>query len=464
MRRPRTLRARLTLGIAALVLIAIAAFGLVVYYVTAQRLSRSLDDSLRTNAAQAIAGTSSENGRLKLALDLETDATTGDMHALGLSVRLLNPDGTVVQQSGPYASVGTQPAELDAAREGASTFATRTDPTAGTRVKVLTKPLVEDGRTVGILQVTLSREPMLSTLRQLRLTLLVMAPVTAVLAALLGYLLARRVLAPLERITRFAGAISVDDLSSRLDLSPREDEVGLLASTFDDMLDRLDDSFHRERRFVADASHELRTPLAAVQAILTVTRERRRSAEEYERALDDIGAEAERLRTLVEALLELARADAGEVGEWERVDLSILLPDVCASLEVLAHERGLKLTSGVPDHLVVNGDADALVRLFVNVLENAIKYTDEGVVALTASAEDGCVRAAIADTGPGIADDDLPHVFERFYRGDPSRAAGGTGLGLSIARQIATAHGGHIELTSESGSGTTVTVTLPAAI
>jgi signal transduction histidine kinase len=98
------------------------------------------------------------------------------------------------------------------------------------------------------------------------------------------------------------------------------------------------------------------------------------------------------------------------------------------------------------------------------VLENAIKYTDEGVVALTASAEDGCVRAAIADTGPGIADDDLPHVFERFYRGDPSRAAGGTGLGLSIARQIATAHGGHIELTSESGSGTTVTVTLPAAI
>lgn len=236
-----------------------------------------------------------------------------------------------------------------------------------------------------------------------------------------------------------------------------------MAATFDAMLDRLEASFVRERRFVADASHQLRTPLTALQAIVSVTRERRRSAEEYEQALDDVDGETARLRTLVENLLELARGDAERLAEREPIDVSGLLRDVCASLEVLADDKGLTLTCELEDGLVAEGDGDALVRLFVNVLDNAIKYTDTGGVDVAGFAADGAVAVTVRDSGRGVPAEQLPHLFERFYRGDASRSAEGSGLGLAIARLIAEAHGGTIAISSGEGRGTTCEVCLPAA-
>jgi len=227
------------------------------------------------------------------------------------------------------------------------------------------------------------------------------------------------------------------------------------------MLDRLEASFVRERRFVADASHELRTPLAALQAIVSVTRERPRLAGEYEQALDDVDGETARLRTLVENLLELARGDAERLVEREPIDVSGLLRDVCASLEVLADDKGLRLTCQVEDGLALEGDGDALVRLFVSVVDNAIKYTDEGGVDVAARAADGGICVTVRDSGRGVPSAQLPHLFERFYRGDASRSAEGTGLGLAIARLIAQAHGGTITIASTEGRGTTVSITVP---
>jgi len=289
----------------------------------------------------------------------------------------------------------------------------------------------------------------------------VLLPLAAAVAALLGYLLTRRMLRPLARMQATAAEISSQDLSRRLGVAAGGDEVSSLAATFDAMLDRLEASFVRERRFVADASHELRTPLAALQAIVSVTRERPRSAGEYEQALDDVDGETARLRTLVENLLELARGDAERLAESEPVDISGLLRDVCASLEVLADDRGLRLTCQVEDGLTLDGDGDALVRLFVNVVDNAIKYTDEGCVGVAAAAADGGMCVTVRDSGRGVPATQLPHLFERFYRGDASRSAEGSGLGLAIARLIAEAHGGTITIASTEGQGTTVSVTLP---
>jgi len=463
MRRPSSLRARLALGIAVLVLAVLAVVGLVVYYGTARRLTASLQSSLRTATVQAVAGTSNQNGHLVLDPGLEEGAGADDLRVPGLTITVLTPDGATLRQAGPYRGIVPSSATLAAAGRGVTTSEVRRDPTTGAHVRILTTPMVENGKTLAVFRVALSEEPMLATLRQLRVTLLVLLPLAAVMAALLAYLLIRRTLWPLERITRTAAEISSRDLSQRLGLPPSDDEVGRLATTFDAMLERLDASFRRERQFVADASHELRTPLAAIQAIVGVMRERRRAAADYERALDDVDIETGRLRTLVESLLELARGDTGRDVEMEELDLSVLLGDVCASLALLADSRGLAMTWQIQEGLTVIGDADSLVRLFVNVIDNAIKYTDRGAITVAARRSQGKIAATVSDTGPGVPAVQLPHLFDRFFRGDTSRSTEGSGLGLSIAQQIAHAHGGAIVVTSEEGRGTTCTITLPEA-
>ena len=304
------MRTRLSLGIAVLVLAVLAVVGIVVYYGTAQRLTATLDASLRTATAQAMAGTNNQNGRLTLGPQLDEGIGADDLRAPGLSLAVFSPAGRVLRQFGPYDQSVAQAAALAAARRGVTTTESRADPVSGERVRVRTTPVNEDARTLAVFSIALSEEPMLATLRQLRVALLVLLPLAAAVAALLGYLLTRRMLRPLARMQTTAAEISSHDLSRRLGVAAGDDEVSQLAATFDAMLDRLEESFVRERRFVADASHELRTPLTALQAIVSVTRERPRSAEEYEQALDDVDGETARLRTLVENLLELARGDA----------------------------------------------------------------------------------------------------------------------------------------------------------
>jgi len=461
MSRPRTLRARLSLGIAVLVLAVLAAVGIVVYYGTAQRLTASLDASLRTATAQAMAGTNNQNGRLTLGPQLDEGVASDELYAPGLSLAVFGPTGRVLRQVGPYDQSVPQAAALAAAQRGVTTTESRADPVSGVRVRVHTTPVHEDGKTLAVFSIALSEGPMLATLRQLRLTLLVLLPLAAAIAALLGYVLTRHMLRPLARMQATAAEISSHDLSRRLGVAAGDDEVSQLAATFDAMLDRIEASFHRERQFVADASHELRTPLAAIQAIVSVTRERPRSEGEYEHALDDVDVESARLRTLVESLLELARGDAASGGESADVDISALLGDVCASLAPLAERKGLSLTWQVEADLAMQADADGLVRLFVNLLDNAIKYTERGAIGVTAARAAGTIEVTVRDTGPGMAADQLPHLFDRFYRGDASRSSEGSGLGLPIALQVAEAHRGTITIASIEGQGTTVSVTLP---
>jgi signal transduction histidine kinase len=277
---------------------------------------------------------------------------------------------------------------------------------------------------------------------------------------------AARALAPIDKITRTALAISAKDLSARLGLPETDDEVGRLASTFDSMLARLDEAFQRERQFTSDASHELRTPLSAMQTIISSTNARKRAPKEYQQALDDLGQEAEHMRKLTEGLLHLARSDASRsTSRFESMDVGLLLSDVVESLRPLADEKGLKLIAHVENEgLTLAGDSDALVRLFVNLLDNAIKYTEHGCVMITAQANDGAtVDITISDTGIGIAPEHVPHIFDRFYRVDESRGKDGIGLGLAIVQNITRAHDGTISVESNLGRGTTITVRLPVA-
>jgi len=227
------------------------------------------------------------------------------------------------------------------------------------------------------------------------------------------------------------------------------------------MLARLDDSFQRERRFTADASHELRTPLAAMQTILSVIRSQRRTPEDYERALDDLTGEAERLRHLLENLLQLARGDVRPSDVRARADLSTLIDDVVEMVRPLAEDKELMVICAIAPALVVRGDRDDLIRLFLNVFDNAVKYTMRGNIGVRATRCADTIEVRVHDTGSGIAPEHLPHVFDRFYRVDTARSQGGTGLGLAIAQEIARAHGGGIMVASVVGVGSTFTVRLP---
>jgi signal transduction histidine kinase len=227
------------------------------------------------------------------------------------------------------------------------------------------------------------------------------------------------------------------------------------------MFARLDDSFRRERQFTNDASHELRTPLAAMQAILSVIRSRKRTSAEYERALDDLSEETERLHTLVENLLQLARANKRDNHPFEKVNLSLLIRDVVDSLRALAEQKNLTLTASLPDDLIMLGDSDELIRLFVNLIDNAIKYTEQGFILVSAIKQLNEIEIKISDSGIGIAEAHLPHIFDRFYQVDPARSGKGSGLGLAIAKEIVQAHSGRITVESQVGLGTTFIIRFP---
>lgn len=459
----KTLRVRFALWVAGLLLAAFAAFGAFVYLSLARGLSASIDDSLRLSASQAIAAVNIENGQLNFSDSLPEGAAANTQHERDLTIRILDPRGQILQAVGEFDDWPVTGASLAAAQQQRSIFETLAYPGNHTPVRFYTAPISENGQLVGIVQVAQDLEDMQRTLRRLLQALLVGVPLLVGFAGLGGYFLAARALAPIDHITRTARRIAggAEDLSARLNLPASDDEVGRLATTFDSMLARLDESFKRERQFTADASHELRTPLAAMQAILGVVREERRTPEDYEQALADISEEADRLRGLVEDLLRLARGDTRLPAAYEPVDLSTLLYDLTDSLRPLAEVKGLTLTCRAPTGLILSGSNDDLIRLFVNLLDNAITCTDRGTIAVTAHNHNGTGRVAVADTGRGIPVEHLPRIFDRFYRVDASRTNRGAGLGLALALDIARAHGGSIEVNSAVGVGTTFTVLLP---
>jgi heavy metal sensor kinase len=301
---------------------------------------------------------------------------------------------------------------------------------------------------------------------EFRWTALLIIPCGIIAAAIGGYWISRRALAPVDHIARTARAITAQRLGRRLDVPATGDELQRLSETLNDMLARLETAFAETTRFTADASHELRTPVALIRTTAEVALRRPRSAEEYRQALEGILRESERTSGLVQDLLTLTRADAGVDG-WSpsRVDLRALVGELREKLVALCEGRGLTLRLNAPEQSVfVDGEQAALGRLVVILIDNAAKYTPApGEVRVTLRTVDGMAEIEVADTGIGISAEDLPRVFERFYRADKarSRESGGAGLGLSIARWIVERHGGRITIESEAGRGCRARAQLP---
>ncbi len=296
----------------------------------------------------------------------------------------------------------------------------------------------------------------------------VLMPVLLALATAGGFWLSSRALRPVEELTEGARSISARDLSRRLAVPTARDELRSLAETLNEMLGRVEDSFQQMRRFTADASHELRTPITLIRTAAEFSLLRERSREQLADNMRKILREAKRTSALVDDLLWLARADSGQHEISLRpVQLAPLLGDIADQAADLAAAKNLVVTSSAaPRDVVIQAEELALRRLLLILIDNAIKYTPNGGrISLEAEVRGAEVLITVADTGPGIASEDLPHIFERFWRADQarSRESGGTGLGLSIGREIAASHNGTLTVTSVLGRGSRFALTLPLA-
>ncbi len=315
-----------------------------------------------------------------------------------------------------------------------------------------------------IIQVARSEGAMQQQLQELVLILVFGLPAAVAVAGLGGFVLASRALAPVEHITERARSISAERLSERLPVDNPDDEMGRLATVFNETLGRLEASFDRMRRFTADVSHELRTPLTAIRSVGEVGLRGQRDEGAYRAIIGSMLEEVDRLASLVDRLLTISRAETGQAPlASEEVDLTALAEDVVGHLGVLAEEKRQVLAVSASGSPRVRGDRLVLRQALINLVDNAIKFSPAGGRVDIVVGETGdAVTVDVTDSGPGIPDDARSLVFERFYRTDAARGeTSGTGLGLSIAKGAVEANGGSLAIEHSSSQGTTFRIRLP---
>lgn len=379
----------------------------------------------------------------------------------GTQFRIADANGTWLYRSPGTESWGAPPSAAGLPNRGLS----RTIYEKGEPVRILTAAAPP-----GLIQIGIPLDEFSEVLTGFAWTALLAIPILLLLASAGGYWMSKRALAPVELITRSAGEIEAKDLSQRLPLRGTGDELDRLSEKLNGMFGRLERSFRRITQFTADASHELRTPVSIIRITAEVTLARPRSAEEYSKALEQILAESERTSSLIDDLMLLARADSREdEPPSETVDLAELSQLACEDARRLAAASGAILKASGEAPCVVRGDHDSLRRLALILIDNAIKYSLPGgeiELRIRSEADQGVAMGVleVRDSGIGISEEDVPHIFERFYRAakDRSRDVDGFGLGLPIAQAIAARHGGRIDVESRLGAGSVFRVLLPA--
>lgn len=461
-------RARLTMRWTAAFGGVLALASVAIYGGTRAFLVHDLDAQLRTLAATELASALDEYRGVHLH-DFPAISLNGGEFA-GKFVQLLDGDGRLLMQS---AVLGTTPplvagARLRAARAGrAPVFPVAIDGRPGRLTALVTE---KDGRTY-IVAVGLFSDHVAATLRRLAWLLAAVAAAGLVLTAIAGFALATRALAPIAHITDRAAAIARGQFAARLDPPAVADEIGRMTTLLNEMLERMHGAVEANRRFAADASHELRTPLTAMLGEIDVTLKRERTAAEYRETLAVVRERLEEMRGLSENLMILVRAQEGQAPAVTDVALAPLVAQSVDRLRALGRDRDVSVVVE-PDDVLVYADPGLLARVLDNLITNAIVHNRRGGrVEIAARCEEpagdgwtsGTAVIEIRDTGPGIAEADRMRVFERFYRGDPSRSrrTGGAGLGLAIAREVVTLFGGSVAIARSSPDGTTIEVRLP---
>ena len=447
-----SIRVRLTLWYVVVLTIVLLAFAAGVYAFVAAEERAAVDRILRERAesfARAYSGEAIEQPSESAVLEVARDFAKGEG-----DVFVYDPAGKLMFRS-PSRMLQVAPA-IDVAHRGMFTIGSARciAAPAGKYTFVSTESLA--GRR--------------NALRRLRDSFVILIPIALLIAGLGGYFLASRTLAPVARITEAASRIEAENLSERITVRNRDDELGRLAAVLNALLQRLERSFQQQKQLLADTSHELRTPVTIIRSEAEVTLSRERESEEYRRALDVIRSESAHLSNLIEGVLVLARADAQQSSiAMAPLQLANVIQDAVQALQRTATARQILLTCTTDGAMPTHGNAELIRRMLLNLLDNAIKFTGEGgCVQLDSHRSGPNYVITVSDTGPGIPVDAQEKIFDRFFRADAARerdvdrdSASGAGLGLSIARWIARAHGGDLRLVRSSAAGSIFEATLP---
>ena len=454
----RSLRFRLTAWCTLILALAFSLAGLGVWWILRQSILETVDKDLRSRLEAFRAYLGEERAlpdAASLSEELAEQAATAPR---GTRFRITGANGRALYSS---PGAGSWPSALPPPTALSPKGRAETILDSGMPYRLLAAPV-----SLGVVQIGVPLDEFFEMLDRFTWTAAFAFPLLLLLATLGAYWMSGRALAPLERVTRAAQQIQASNLSERLPVDGPGDELDRLSSTLNLMFGRLQAAFDRLVQFTADASHELRTPVAIMRTTAEVTLTRTRATPEYIAALERILQESEHTTALIEDLMTLARADAG-AGDvaLQPVDLAACLRQTCAEVRVLAEAAQLRLETELPTHCSIQADEPLLRRLFLVLLDNAIKYTPpNGLVQVSLRTRGASACVTIADTGAGIPAEHLPHIFERFYRAAQhrSRADGGAGLGLSIAQWIAARHGSKITVESAPHAGSTFQVCFPA--
>jgi two-component system OmpR family sensor kinase len=444
-----SLRARLLLWYTLILAIVIATFAGTVCYLFWRSLVADIDEGLRSSAAAFVQGLRpTASGDFDLELPTEYRQSAGAAASPLTYYAVWNREGELIDRT---------PGDFDIPRPPGPGIVTRdrrrelTVMGASDALVLVGRDLAETERDVLAFAGTAAA-----------------GGLTALIVSLLGgWFLVGRALAPVARISQAAAAMTAGDFTARIAVERTENELEQVALALNQAFDRLHLAVENERRFTADASHELRTPLATISAEIEWALARERSTHEYRRCLDTAQRAASRMRQVVERLLTLARADSAEMMlQRAPVGLAPVVSDALGIVQPLAEQRRISIDMHL-DAATVVGDRDRLTDLVTNLCSNAIQYNKVGgqvSVEVWPDGNEACLR--VRDTGNGISADDLPRVFDRFYRADKARTAhsGGAGLGLAIAKWIVEAHGGRIACRSTLGQGTEILVHLPRLV
>ncbi len=462
-RKSWSIRTRLLTGYAVAIFLSMFVISAFLYLQVKRDLVQTMKTFLRTEFAQTIQIIQTEAqdpGSMSNFLSRQTLLGKGPYR---LSYALFDEEGHVIARTEGF-SEDTESLPLFQNSAKDEPFE-RTVRAGHKKMHLITQSFRNPAGTLFFLQFGLDESGIGSTMGSLAGAVFIAMPIILLLALIGGYFLTRRLLSPIEKLSKAAREITITNLDKKLPVAGTGDELDELAVTFNEVFARLRESYQRIIRFTADASHELRLPITAIKGEAEVVLSRERGLEEYRKVLADIIEEFNRLSRMVNQLLALSRTDSGEEPlEYEKVDLKDLLAKLVDFYQPLAEEKQITLSFEGQSVGSIKADRMKLQELFSNLLENAIKYTNSsGSITVRLKSDGEKILVSVADTGIGIPQSEQSKIFERFYRVDKSRSReqGGVGLGLSIADAIAHAHNASISVDSESGKGSNFMVLFP---
>ncbi len=392
---------------------------------------------------------------------------SNDPKLLNIIIEIFDAKGALIASSNKTTAMAVLPKKMFASALKGRQYFDTINAAARSKKSVMQRflimPVVENDKLVYIVKITSPLVYAGFALKNLKVILFFLLPLTVFLTGIVGVFLAKIALRPVDKMIQTVQQISSENMKVRIKIPDTKDEIKRLADTFNDMIDRLENSFISQKQFIEDITHELKTPIAVLKGELEVALKRDRSHGEYESILRSNLEEVNKINGIVEDLLLLGRLDSDVIAlDKEKLNISSLIKEAAGDMSILAARKDIEIADNVKEGIYINGDKKQLKRVFMNILDNAIKYSPpNSSVSIIADRENDNVNISISDEGIGIFDDEIPYIFDRFYRSEKSRTSSGFGLGLSIAKSVVNVHKGSIKVRSKSGQGSTFIVSLP---